>query len=415
MKRLKGAALIYAVVFSIIILITTGFLVTSVYTGQIGFIRLKRLERANDNLHSAINLLLYSGEIDRNNPVSEFDLFGDGKDLVKIKREQWGLWEVFGIKSEVGGQELQKSLMLGYTPDLSYALAVTGTDRPLNIAGYTQLTGNVYTPSGTFKKSYIEGRLNVQANPVVGSVKPAGQFTSPFANGLKLQLEKFSAYKKAQLVSPNAVDVYESESNSFSSPVKIIYSRSNIKLSGMQLRGKYMVISESKIEVSSTAHLEDVILVAPNIELQSRVDGTMQCFAEERLSVGDNVKLRYPSVLVLEADKQTDSLPALKVGEKSIVAGIVACLKGNSGKREPFLAIEKGAQIYGQILAEGYVQLQGEVYGNAVCASFFLRTPSGAYENTMMDVILSSSRLTKEYSTAIPSTDTKRNVAKWLL
>jgi hypothetical protein len=78
---IKASVLLYSVTISIFILITTLFVVTSMFDAQISAIEFTRCERVSDNINSAIELILSGGYNSKKGIEEKVDLFGDGKIL----------------------------------------------------------------------------------------------------------------------------------------------------------------------------------------------------------------------------------------------------------------------------------------------------------------------------------------------
>ena len=92
------------------------------------------------------------------------------------------------------------------------------------------------------------------------------------------------------------------------------------------LQGNIILVSKSKIQVEPSARLENVILIAPEVIINSNVRGSFQVFASERIRVKQDVALNYPTSLVLlkgeESKPNTEGIPELQIDKNSIIKGI---------------------------------------------------------------------------------------------
>lgn len=404
---LKASALLYSVVFSIVILIVTLFIVSSLYYTQISSIKLGRMERANDNMESAISVLLNT-----DNNSATIDLFKDGKDLAYVNAYKWGMYDIKTITCTVGKDTLQKSFIFGYEPNKDYALSINSTDRILNIAGRTLIKGNAYIPNGTFKRAYIEGRGSLSANPIEGFIKPS-QYSSGVDMG-KLKQE-FNAFLGT--VNPTLGEIQEIAAPvSFSGMPNIVFSSGQINIGSEKIKGHYIIKSARKISVSKEALLEDIILIAPEIELEDGFAGVLQCYASNKILVGKRSNLNYPSALCLLPSSANDSVGIIVLGEDSKMAGTIVAFTGTDKNRQCLVTIDKGCKFYGQVFSEGYTQLQGNVMGNIQTGSFYLKTTSSIYDNTLLDAEINIAQIDSSYLSYFSSSNKqgRKKIVKWL-
>lgn len=403
---LRASALLYSVVFSIVILIITLFIIASLYDSQVSTIKLKRIERANDNMESAIAVLLNTDNV--NGPT--IDLFKDGKDIAYVNTYKWGLCDVKSIICAVGKDTLRKAFILGYAPDRGYAINITASDRVLNIAGRTTIKGNAFIPNGTFKRAYIEGRGSLSSSPVDGQIKPSPYLSVIGMDKLKQDLNIFLTTVQEDVMHESN----DIRTASFTDRAQVLSSTAAIKLESEQLKGKYIIKSATKISVASNASLEDVILIAPEIEIEDGFTGIVQGFASNKLNVGKHVALKYPSALCLLPATATDSTCILSFGDDSKMAGTIVAFLGKDLTNKSMIIMGKDSKLYGQIFCEGYVQLQGSVYGNVQAGSFYLKTPSAIYDNTLLDANVSCSDVNSNYYSYFDSKQKGKQVIKWL-
>lgn len=403
---LKASALLYSIVFSIVILVITLFIVSSLYYSQVSSIRLGRLERANDNMESALAVLLYT-----DNNTSTIDLFKDGKDLAYVNAYKWGMYDIKTVTCIVGKDTLQKSFVFGYEPDRNYALNINSTDRVLNIAGRTLIKGNAYVPNGTFKRAYIEGRGSLSSNPIQGFIKP-----SPYGLGIdmkKLKQEFNSFLNEANSTTDCAAEDV-TQTVSFSGAQSSIFSENAIHIGGEKIKGHCIIKSARKISVSDEAILEDVILIAPEIELESGFTGVLQCYASSKILVGKRSNLKYPSALCVLPSTSNDSIGSIVLGEDSKMAGTIVAFTGTDRNSQSLVVIDKGCKLYGQVFCEGYTQLQGSVIGNIQTGSFYLRTTSSIYDNTLLDAEIDALQMDTNYLSYFYTGRPHKRIVKWL-
>jgi hypothetical protein len=357
-------------------------------------------------MESALAVLLST-----DNNTGTIDLFKDGKDLAYVDAYKWGMYDIKTVTCIVGKDTLQKSFVFGYEPDKSYALNIKSTDRVLNIAGRTLIKGNAYVPNGTFKRAYIEGRGSLSSNPIQGFVKP-----SPYGSGIdmkKLKQEFNSFLNEANSTTDQAIEDVP-QTVSFSSAQNNIFSKNAIHIGTEKIKGHCIIKSERKIFVSNQAILEDVILIAPEIELESGFTGVLQCYASSKILVGKRSNLKYPSALCILPSTSNDSIGSIMLGEDSKMAGTIVAFSGTDRNSQSLVVIDKGCKLYGQVFCEGYTQLQGSVIGNIQTGSFYLRTTSSIYDNTLLDAEIDALQMDTNYLSYFYTGRPHKRIVKWL-
>ena len=63
------------------------------------------------------------------------------------------------------------------------------------------------------------------------------------------------------------------------------------KISDKIIRGNIKIISSKGITVNARSDIQDVILYAPRIEIESNFTGTLQLFAKDTIMIGEGVSL----------------------------------------------------------------------------------------------------------------------------
>ena len=116
----------------------------------------------------------------------------------------------------------------------------------------------------------------------------------------------------------------------------LIYEDNNpIILENLSLHGHLLIVSKRSITVKASAKLQDVILIAPEITIESNTIGTFQAMASKKIIVESNVQLAYPSALVV-----------LHKGESIINQS----RNTNQPKEESCIEIQKNTDIRGVVL-----------------------------------------------------------------
>lgn len=160
-----------------------------------------------------------------------------------------------------------------------------------------------------------------------------------------------------------------------------------------------------------------MILIAPVIEIKRNVKGTFQAFATRHMVVAENVKLDYPSALVLLSDyKKEDSEEPhyLEIKPKSQITGSVVCLGSTSTDNYDIqIKIEDNVIIEGEIYCQQNLELRGTVLGSVYTNNFIVKENGTTYQNHLYNGKINAKTLTDKY-VGLAFDDSSKNIMKWL-
>jgi hypothetical protein len=209
-------------------------------------------------------------------------------------------------------------------------------------------------------------------------------------------------------------ELYGSDSvhHSFKNRTLVISSNHSITLDAIKLSGNIRILSSGSIFVTSNADLENVILYAQSIYFDKGFSGCLQAFAQDSLIAEENCTFGYPSVLSIL--NQNINGVYLQLKRNSSLKGIVFLYQENKAVNEPYLKIEEGTEIHGEVYCPGQIEIRGNVEGSVSCHTFMLNTVSGSFENHLLNVSIDRTALSEHYSGACFD---RKNVSKniqWL-
>jgi hypothetical protein len=412
-KVLPARALFYAVIVSVFVAMISGAMLLSSYHQHMLVGYYQTQERLIDNCQSGIELVL--GAKSTVIPQLNIDLFQQEKDSVRLEQKAWGLLEVATIKSWSGQGMYQDSIVKTFLVGKeapNYALSLSEGTSPLYVCGTTRVIGDAFLP----REGVERGAFNVvQGNPYTGDKLIYGKTEIVKPTDRSIYKERFEELKALQELSANISLEQDSILQPFNQPT-LILKGGRFNTASLVLKGNVVVIASERIEVSANSILEDVLLVAPEIIIQSGFQGTLQAFAWDSLVVETGVFLDFPSVLsLLPYEERTTFSPEIVLQEGAEVIGtlMVPSFRYNAYKSK--VTIEPTAKITGQVWVNGVLQHKGIVYGSVLCDEFLLQTPAGVYENYLLDAIIDRTLLPKHYLTPsiLGETDYKQ-VLKYL-
>lgn len=369
-------------------------------------------QRLNNNAQSGINLLLATTDQRAFAEKNKVDLFGRGQDSVTLWQKPWGLYQVAVAQAQVGRHREEKIALVGQHPNPlgKAALYLLDEQRPLSIAGNTQLTGTCYLPKAGIKSAYVN-RIGYQGKQLVnGSTRESQPALPELSSEVLIHLRTLLSFDAAayQVLS----FLPDSLVHSFAKASLYHHSASPITLSGT-LKGNIIVASAQQVIVSSQASLDGIIVTAPKVIIEQGFSGRLQVLATDTLLVGEHCHLRYPSALVL----LSSSGGTLLLKASSQIEGTVV-VSGNgsaSDYHKRLLSIEEEAIITGMVYSDGLVELKGSIHGHLSGRKFVLRTPSTLYENHILNGTIDASACSPHYlASSLWGVSDQKGIVQWL-
>jgi cytoskeletal protein CcmA (bactofilin family) len=408
--KLEAGILSSVLAISLIIATLCASLISLAYYYHIATLQYTLTDALDQNALSGMNLLLATPS-DLISPYGYWkDLFGQTQDSVWLQEKPWGVYQVAIARAKKGNRSRQRVALLGQQPDQigQSALYLADEQRPLSIAGQTQLIGRCYLPKAGIKSAYIN-RVGYQGEQLVkGSIQESQGSLPKLSPDVVAHLRRLLTVKAENYLSLDQLG--DSLVYSFEAAPTYYHSPGPITISGL-LRGNIIIASDRAVTITPQADVEDIIVVAPQITIAPDFEGRLQAIATDTLIVGRGCQLRYPSALVLFAS----SGGAVLIDEASQVAGTVVLTGTATAYHRRLLSLEKEASITGMVYSDGLVELKGSIYGHLSCRKFMLRTPSTLYENHILDGTLDASRRSSHYlASSLWATTHQKGIAQWL-
>tara|TARA_R110002051_G_scaffold178356_1_gene248259 strand:- start:111075 stop:112334 length:1260 start_codon:yes stop_codon:yes gene_type:complete len=338
---------------------------------------------------------------------------------LKIHRSYWGTFEKIYAEATIKTSTLNKMALVGSKTIKSdpIALYLKDNNSPLLLVGQTKITGKAFLPKRGVKSGNIAGQSYYNENYIYGST--AQSINVPkLDKGLTNYIETISAtYLETDAIVFIDLTASKTHSNAFNNPVQLAYSTSAILLSEIALTGHIVVQSKTKITIDSSSRLEDVILIAPEIEIKPFVRGTFQAFASERILVSEHVDLNYPSALVLNRDNNAiepiDEI-GIEIQNNATVKGNVIALGENlPNNYKAQIKIWPNAVIKGIIYCEQNLELRGSVIGTVYTNNFVIKESGSMYQNHVFNARINCLELESQF-VSVALENSKKGIAKWL-
>ncbi len=343
---------------------------------------------------------------------------------LKVHRGFWGAFEKISVDSKIKTHRFKKQALVGSSQlELDRpSLYLEETKTPLVLVGNTKLDGLIYLPLQGVKPGYISGESYNGTKLLYGSSKVIDAFP-------KLSNDWFYYIKTVHLIGTRADDSQflqiendQFYSNSFSNPTQIVYQSGKIDLGFITLTGNVIVQSQTEISVDASSNLKDVILIAPKITIKDGTKGNFQVIASKTITVGNNVRLSYPSSLILhetcnsqplDSGSQIQDIP-IEIGKNSCIAGqIIFIGTPKTNNYNPQLYISENSTVTGEVYCNQNLELLGTVDGTVFSHSFIVNNGGSIYQNHLYNASISVKELPKEY-VGLLIKDSQKAVAKWL-
>ncbi|MEL4309128.1 hypothetical protein [Joostella sp. CR20] len=420
-KKLKGGALQFVLFIGVVIAILLLTFISLAYSHQFFQKRSDFFLSAVSQSNNGIYYLLHN-DISMKDSVAlhlesnEEQI--DGNTLITYKRF-WGLFEILVSKSVMYHQEFTKVALVGgrNRKEDRYSLFLRENNRPLVVVERAEIGGKLLLPEEGVRPGNIGGKS------FVGTLSPLSKIGKS-----KMQLPKLSEPIMAQVklwlqgkfdgsfeyISPNYPF---SLKKSFKENTQLFYSDTPLHLAEGTLIGNILVYSSSKVYIGKYMDIKDIVIVAPEIEIEEGFKGSLQAIASKEITLNEKVVLEYPSALVVYNTNLGNSQGAIQIENQSLVQGAVLFYDEDSNEETQHynaqVRIAKEAYVEGEVYCTKGVELLGEVKGTITTSYFVVSKFGSIYQNHIYGGKLNVEQLHERYTGLIYS-DRPKKIAKWL-
>ena len=168
--------------------------------------------------------------------------------------------------------------------------------------------------------------------------------------------------------------------------------------------------------------MKDVILIAPEIEIQNNVKGNFQAIASKNIVLGEHVELNYPSALLVNKEQslQTNEVDVFNersgiiVNNNSTIKGMIVYLSSSEKNNyNAQIELKEKATLIGEVYCNQNLELKGTVHGSVFTNNFIAKQSGSIYQNHIYNGSIIASELPQEY-VGVLFESSKKGVAKWL-
>ena len=189
-------------------------------------------------------------------------------------------------------------------------------------------------------------------------------------------------------------------------------------LSGVAIKGKVILISDTVVYVKADARLEDVQIYAPGIVVSDGFKGSCQLFGRDSVTVGKNCTFLYPSFIGVFKPEDGQMQSKISLGAGTHFSGLLLSYEKKRSTLQTIISLGKDCLVQGEVYATGYIKLEKPVvvHGKLYAKRFIMQTPATLYENYLIDLVLNRKLLSGYYlsSPLFKRKTYDQNVLKWL-
>lgn len=419
--RVKGGALQFAILISAIIAVLLSVFIVLIHSHSL-------FEKKSDLLVETIE----QSEFTMLNSLENFTVQRDTIHGIideergmtsKLHKSYWGMFGKVFSQATTKGKSFEKmALVSGWQSDVDRtALYLQETNRPLIVVGNTKIEGKTYLPQRGVRAGTISGNSYYGKTLVYGTILKSNETLPQFPKQL---LNHLAALQTLSLPTDDNqyinVQPGKTYTNSFTKPVKTVFSQGELDLLNLTLVGNILIRSNTKIKIAASSSLKDVILIAPEIEIESYTKGTFQAIASKQILIGTNCELSYPSALIVKAEddlevtSNKEEKKHIFIDKHTSVQGIVCYLQDETKVRfEPQIMLKENSKLEGFLYCEQQMELLGNVSGSVYTNGFITKQFGSIYQNHIYNGTISSTKLINEY-VGFPLENLESKVMKWL-
>jgi len=384
--RVRAGVLQLTLGISVIISVLCASMILLVYYTRLEFLQQDIDLKLRNNSISGIYYMMSLEDVATPfNEAKTIDLFGDETDSVSLIRKPWGVFEMVSSTAVQGRHHASQAAMVGYVPNETgkSVLYIPDNNAPVYLAGDVLLKGTVYASARKFSSGYIDGRGYKRDRFVQGDLRKSASHMPTLDTTLLTEIKSIMRNRQSAYRTASKDRLPVNEQLSFCSSETLHYfSSQSIDLID-SLQGNLIIQSAIKIRVTAEARLSDVILVAPDIDIDKGFSGSVQCFAERSITVGAESTLKFPSALVLLGQERDSTIV---IQRDAVVHGYVI-IPGYGkvlGSRGTFKVDEK-AIFHGMAYVNGASDIQGKLYGHLTTRTTQVKVGSTIYGNYILN------------------------------
>jgi len=412
LKRIKAGAIQYVLVVSVIIMIVLFAFISLIFLQNRLQTKSQLYNQTIQNSYAAFDYLSQN-EIPYNTSTkiqfSELDF-----EETEVLKKRWGIFDLVIAASKLRNESNTRVALMGYHQNNRKALYLKDNNQPLKVVGNTKIIGDVVLPKRGVSTGNIAGNSYYGEKLIYGQIDKSSEQLPNIKNleYIKQLMDAFPLENTKYFNLEEEMKLHQS----YTEETLVFETPTSFELRSMNLSGNIVLISGVEIQVAASAQLNNVILMAPKITIESNFEGNLQAFASEKIIVGQNSVLEYPSVLAVldKTDEVSEKQEKITIANGTNVKGVV--LYYNDEKSNNYhsqVYIQERARVIGEVYCNKNLELNGSVDGFVYTNNFITRQSGGTFINHVYNAEINSKGISEHYTGLFVGTGTSR-VVQWL-
>jgi hypothetical protein len=390
--KLKGGALYVAIIISILISIILSLFIVIAYHNVQSVQAQNSLMQLNQSLESGFEIA-QSAYYNPNSGAS-WQKMPYNNDSVIVKKMAWGCFTIVDVKAKNSHFNLHKTGLFGSDASMDKALIVAEQNKPIGLAGKIKFNGSCYLPKAGVKSAYIEGTSFSDLNSIRLYIKQAPAYIPEIDENYLKSIEQTQLELNVYTDSLIAF-IPEVLNQSFKQKTAVI-QQGSVTLNSQMLSGNIKVIASNIITVENTCQLNNILLIARKVIFKKGFKGTVHVIAKDSIMTEDECEFNYPSSFCVYSNSSSIIANPLVRGvffgtQCKFKGGLLAANNKTNSSRM-MIRLNKQFEMIGNIYSSDYADAQGNLYGSIFCKTLLLQTPSGVYENHLLNCMIDPKR-----------------------
>jgi hypothetical protein len=423
----KGSALM-AVLTVLFVLLTVFFSVFGFAVSRSALLKKKiNIERASYLADAGINHLLFVLSTDSLNWRNAIEtgiadtIFTDEKYSVRVDLS--GGYLMATSTGSAGNRKAIKKALIGLMPsDIINAAVINGNiNYPLVLAGHSYIHGDVIVGPEAVTRGAIEGETSPDTQLVAGRI--ILQHSSPLPQMDPKIIEEIQAALFIKIKDPTKTLVGSSVISKLDIPKRqdhlILTVEDNLEINSLRLNSKnkeITIFASGDISIRGKCHLEGPLEIVASgsidVSEDSFLDGPLlyaqdsiifrdkaffrgQAICGERMEIGGNCRIDYPSLLFVMAQGKRENDSSSIEFTPGTVSRTLAFISGNENMNlwsHHLLRIDTEAIVIGIAYSGQLTELRGSLYGVSLTDSYWFYKPPTSYINWLHNSVIDRSR-----------------------
>lgn len=319
--------------------------------------------------------------------------------------KNYGILNLLQVQTWTRADTVSSLHLTGSFSNDKTCLFVAHLGNPFYYSGTVKLVGEKKFQTDRVQEKYLKNEKNSFNAP--GSIK----LSTPDLPELNPAISRFyedDIAKKVRLkdLERNGSSIYF---NSFAAETICILLPGST-LENVVIKGNFVIQAKDSVVIKSNAVLQDVIVKAPKIIVESTFRGSAQLFATEVIDIGEDVELGYPSLLCVRSKESGKA--NIEVNEKARISGAVVLYDDSRPQSENTLVLSKESLVRGEVYCTGKLMVEGKVYGSVYTNKIFHKTAVSVVDNCLVNAEIDvTERPSYFVSLPILKTNKKKNNA----